>query len=57
MAIPVTKGGTQIAQNISKWSKPINMTIHWKALNEHFLIIPFLKLRDLKYILVKIGIF
>jgi hypothetical protein len=31
---------TEIAQKISKWSKPIDMTIHWKALEEHFLITP-----------------
>jgi hypothetical protein len=25
---------------ISKWSKPIDMTIQWKAFKEQFLIIP-----------------
>jgi hypothetical protein len=32
---------TEIAQNIFKrLSKPTNMTIHWKALEEHFLMAP-----------------
>jgi hypothetical protein len=26
------------AQKLKKLSKPIDMTIHWKALQEHFLI-------------------
>jgi hypothetical protein len=44
------KGDTEIAKKISKWSKPTDMTIHWKAL-EHILIIP---VSWLKYLLVKI---
>jgi hypothetical protein len=27
---------TEVDPKISKWSKPIDKTIHWKALDEHF---------------------
>jgi hypothetical protein len=33
---------TEIAQKYLRLSKPINMTIHWKALDEHFLMVPFI---------------
>jgi hypothetical protein len=40
MATSVTKGVTQkLAKKIGV-SKHTNMTIHWKALEEHFLMVP-----------------
>jgi hypothetical protein len=38
MVVSVTKGATQ--KLTEKLSKPIDITIHWKALEEHFFIIP-----------------
>jgi hypothetical protein len=38
MVNSVTKGGTQ--KNV-RLSKPTDVTIHWKALEEHFLMVPF----------------
>jgi hypothetical protein len=32
---------TVIAQKNLKFSKPTDMTIHWKGLEEHFLMVPF----------------
>jgi hypothetical protein len=31
---------TEIAQRKLRYSKPIDMTIHWKGLEEHFLMVP-----------------
>jgi hypothetical protein len=31
---------TKIAQNVLRLSKPTDTTIHWKALEEHFLMVP-----------------
>jgi hypothetical protein len=37
MLMSVISGGTQkLPPKIIEWSKPIDMTIHWKALDEHF---------------------
>jgi hypothetical protein len=33
--------GTEIAQNILRLLKPTDMTIHWKALEMHILMVPF----------------
>jgi hypothetical protein len=38
MATSGTKGGTQKLPQILL--KPTDMTIHWKALEEHFLMVP-----------------
>jgi hypothetical protein len=37
----MTKGGTQKLPKKSRMSKPTDMTIHWKALEEHILMVPF----------------
>jgi hypothetical protein len=42
MATSVTKGGTQKLPKYLRSSKPTDMTIHWKALEEHFLTVPFI---------------
>jgi hypothetical protein len=39
---------TDIAKNIFRLSKPTHMTIHWKALGEHFLMVPFV-LKELSW--------
>jgi pyridoxine/pyridoxamine 5'-phosphate oxidase len=39
MVTYVTNGGTQKLHHI-KIVKPADMTIHWKALEEHFLMVP-----------------
>jgi hypothetical protein len=36
----VTKGLTQKLPKKLRLSKPTDMTIHWKALEEHFLMVP-----------------
>jgi hypothetical protein len=36
----VTKGGTQKLPKNVELSKPTDTTIHWKALEEHFLMVP-----------------
>jgi hypothetical protein len=36
------KGGTQKLPNKFRLSKHTDMTIHWKALEEHFLMVPLL---------------
>jgi hypothetical protein len=42
MVTSVTKGGTQkLPQNV-RLSKQTDMTIHWKALEEHFMMVPFI---------------
>jgi hypothetical protein len=40
MATSLTKGATEIEQNILRLSKPTDMTIHWKGLGKHFLMVP-----------------
>jgi mannitol-1-phosphate/altronate dehydrogenase len=39
MVTSVTKGGTQKMPKEFRLSKPTDMTIHWKALEEHFLMV------------------
>jgi hypothetical protein len=40
MVTSVTKGGTQkLPQNLRLY-KPTDMTIHWQAIEEHFLMVP-----------------
>jgi hypothetical protein len=40
MVTEVTKGVTEIAQKRLRLLKSTDMTIHWKALKEHFLKLP-----------------
>jgi hypothetical protein len=39
MVTSATKGGTQKFPKKLRLSKPTDMTIHWKALGEHFLMV------------------
>jgi hypothetical protein len=43
LSTTLTKGGTQKScppKKINKVSKPTDMTVHWKALEEHLLLVP-----------------